>query len=212
LSDDLPTRPVSVVIVGADALARGGLAAALAGRPDVAVLLAAAPGPPLDRALRERPPEVLIWDAADPSGEALPGDGALPVVALCSDAAAAAGALAAGAVAALARDGDPDRLAAAVYGALQGLVVLDEAFAAELLAPSTAPRDGLEGPLEALTPREREVLALLADGMSNRRVARRLGVSEHTAKFHVASILAKLDADSRTDAVVRAARLGLLVL
>jgi two-component system nitrate/nitrite response regulator NarL len=63
-----------------------------------------------------------------------------------------------------------------------------------------------------LTPREREVLAAMADGASNKVIARRLGISIHTAKFHVAAILAKLDSDSRTEAVARAAHLGLLML
>jgi DNA-binding CsgD family transcriptional regulator len=67
----------------------------------------------------------------------------------------------------------------------------------------------LDGPL---TPREIEVLAVMADGASNKVIARRLGISFHTAKFHVASILAKLDADSRTEAVALAARLGLVML
>jgi DNA-binding NarL/FixJ family response regulator len=66
--------------------------------------------------------------------------------------------------------------------------------------------------MPALTPREREVLAAMADGASNKVIARRLGISFHTAKFHVASILAKLDADTRTEALARAARLGLVML
>jgi DNA-binding CsgD family transcriptional regulator len=64
----------------------------------------------------------------------------------------------------------------------------------------------------ALTPRELEVLALLAEGASNKAIARRLGISTHTAKFHVASIIDKLDAVSRTDAVAHAARLGVILL
>ena len=63
-----------------------------------------------------------------------------------------------------------------------------------------------------LTPREHEVLAAMVDGASNKVIARRLGISIHTAKFHVAAILAKLDADSRTEAVARAAHLGLVML
>ena len=62
----------------------------------------------------------------------------------------------------------------------------------------------------ALTPREREVLALLAEGASNKAIARRLGISVHTAKFHVGSLLDKLDASGRTDAVTHAARLGVI--
>jgi DNA-binding CsgD family transcriptional regulator len=64
----------------------------------------------------------------------------------------------------------------------------------------------------ALTPRELEVLALLAEGASNKLIARRLGISAHTAKYHVASLLEKLDAVSRTDAVAHAARIGVLHL
>jgi DNA-binding CsgD family transcriptional regulator len=64
----------------------------------------------------------------------------------------------------------------------------------------------------ALTARELEVLALLAEGASNKLIARRLGISSHTAKYHVASLLEKLDAVSRTDAVAHAARIGVLHL
>ncbi len=69
-----------------------------------------------------------------------------------------------------------------------------------------------DAPAEALTPREREVLQLLAEGLANRAIAQRLAISEHTVKFHVNAILGKLNAQSRTEAVVRAARLGLLIL
>ena len=65
---------------------------------------------------------------------------------------------------------------------------------------------------EALTPREREVLALLAEGLSNKAIADRLAISEHTAKFHVNAVLAKLGVQRRTEAVVRAARMGLVTL
>jgi len=94
--------------------------------------------------------------------------------------------------------------------------VLAEArpFLAALLAadqpdPATVENGEADGPL---TPREIEVLAAMADGASNKVIARRLGISFHTAKFHVASILAKLDADSRTEAVAHAARMGLVML
>jgi DNA-binding NarL/FixJ family response regulator len=61
-----------------------------------------------------------------------------------------------------------------------------------------------------LTPREHQVLELVAEGLSNKLIGLRLDISEHTAKFHVNSLLEKLEADTRTDAVVRAARRGLL--
>ena len=65
---------------------------------------------------------------------------------------------------------------------------------------------------KALTPREREVLVLLAQGATNKTIARRLGITVHTVKFHVGSLIDKLDAAGRTDAVAHAARIGVLIL
>jgi len=77
--------------------------------------------------------------------------------------------------------------------------------------PATAVAASPDDPV-GLTPREAEVLALLAEGASNKLVARRLGISVHTAEFHVGSLLDKLDATGRTDAVAHAARLGVIRL
>jgi DNA-binding NarL/FixJ family response regulator len=65
---------------------------------------------------------------------------------------------------------------------------------------------------EPLTPREIEVLSMLAEGAGNKMIARRLGISEHTVKFHVGSILSKLDASSRTEAVTLGLRQGLIMV
>ena len=75
-------------------------------------------------------------------------------------------------------------------------------------APVAQPETTGERPVEALTPRENEVLQLLAEGLTNQAIAQRLAISEHTVKFHVNAILGKLAAQSRADAVVRATRLG----
>ena len=74
------------------------------------------------------------------------------------------------------------------------------------------PLDGAEPPAEPLTPRETEVLALVAEGLSNKAIADELGISDQTVKFHISSIAGKLGATSRTDAVRLAVRRGLLVL
>jgi len=71
-----------------------------------------------------------------------------------------------------------------------------------------AARDRPEVPDVALTPRELAVLALIAEGASNKAIARKLGISVHTVKFHIASLLDKLDAEGRTEAVAQAARMG----
>jgi len=93
--------------------------------------------------------------------------------------------------------------------AAHGLVVLDPS----LVNPVLEARDPSSASLvEELTPRELEVLGLLAEGLPNKAIARRLGISDHTVKFHVNAVLGKLGAQSRTEAVVRATRLGLILL
>jgi DNA-binding CsgD family transcriptional regulator len=79
-----------------------------------------------------------------------------------------------------------------------------------LVGPDTTA--GQAEPYSPLTPREVEVLMLLAEGASNKTIARRLGISVHTAKFHVGRLIDKLEATGRTDAVAHAARLGVLRL
>lgn len=71
---------------------------------------------------------------------------------------------------------------------------------------------GEAGPRAVLTPRETEVLRLMADGASNKIIAHKLGISDHTAKFHVTSILSKLNAGTRTEAVTLGVRMGLIYL
>src|SRR5262249_58818697 len=121
----------------------------------------------------------------------------------------AGAALAAGARGVLLRDTPADRLAAALEAAVRGLVVLDESLAEGWLR---RPAAGAAPLVEPLTPRELQVLELLAEGLSNKAIAGRLGISDHTAKFHVNAILGKLGVQSRTEALVQAARLGLIVL
>jgi DNA-binding NarL/FixJ family response regulator len=124
-------------------------------------------------------------------------------------------ALHAGAGAILPRSAARDEIVAAIKAVTNGLVVLPRALVATLIgAASLADElpDGDDSADARLTPRELEVLAAMADGASNKAIARRLEISFHTAKFHVAAILAKLDADSRTEAVTRAAQLGLVML
>jgi len=112
--------------------------------------------------------------------------------------------------------GDPeiaDRIAA-VLGGVDGIeLVSDTSDAADavVIAGRPSPRPAIGSDI-ALTPRELEVLALLAEGASNKMIARRLGISAHTAKFHVGSLMEKLGATSRTDAVMHAARLGVINL
>ena len=115
--------------------------------------------------------------------------------------------LRAGAREALSQDVTPEQIVAAVHAAAAGLLVVPAED-----SPVFLPRSPVEQLVEALTPREMDVLEMLAEGSSNKMIAHGLSISEHTAKFHVNSILAKLNAGTRTEAVTRGIRLGLIKL
>jgi DNA-binding NarL/FixJ family response regulator len=153
--------------------------------------------------------EVLLWDVGERAKSAV--DGArlerTPTLALVRDEDAALELLRAGALGVLLRSAEGERLLAALRTVATGLSVFDPSLLRSLLSTRAAPRDGL-----SLTPREAEVLGLMAEGLSNKLIADRLKISDHTAKFHVNAILNKLDAETRTEAVVSAARRGLLML
>jgi DNA-binding NarL/FixJ family response regulator len=205
-SGDVP--PLRLVVVGEDALARAGLRALA----ESAGLHVAADVPPAGAEdLAEDEADAAAWDVG-PRGtfDGLRALSArLPVVAVLWSDEQAGEALAAGARAVLLRDRVEARLLPAVTAAAAGLVTLDEGLAESVLRPRPSPAPSLAEPL---TPREMEVVQLLAEGLTNRRIGERLGISEHTAKFHVNAILAKLGASSRSEAVAQAARLGLVLL
>jgi DNA-binding NarL/FixJ family response regulator len=120
-------------------------------------------------------------------------------------------ALRSGAEAVLPPDASREELWLAIKAAARGFAVVPADILGDLLDREELPEE-VDRTRPILTAREGEVLALLAAGASNKAIARRLGISAHTAKFHVASILDKLDATGRTDAVAQGVRLGLLML
>jgi two-component system, NarL family, nitrate/nitrite response regulator NarL len=187
------------------------LATLLTGQPGCTVTGQVASAADLHEAVQIYRPQVAVWDLGE-SGTALERFGStlgIPIVVLLRTEAEAAGAWAAGVRGLLLRQASGEHLAAAVIAVTQGLAVVDP----ELLASLVPPRAHQPAePLEPLTPREIEVLQWLAEGEQNKEIARRLGISEHTVKFHVNAILGKLNVSSRTEAVVRATRLGLILL
>ena len=106
-------------------------------------------------------------------------------------------------------DAPPEELAAAVSAAAQGLIVLPKPLTARLLQGSATSVEELPEPL---TAREREVLELLGRGLSNRLIGQELHISEHTVKFHISSLYAKLEVGNRAEAVSQGARHGLISL
>jgi NarL family two-component system response regulator YdfI len=123
-----------------------------------------------------------------------------------------ADALRAGVRSILPRDVAFGEITGAIEAAAAGLVALHPADVNALLAASRPDRPPATESGEALTPRELDVFAMLAEGAGNKAIAWKLGISEHTVKFHVASIMSKLDAGSRTEAVAIGIRRGLIML
>ena len=135
-------------------------------------------------------------------------------VILLADDVDAVAALRAGVAAVLPRSAELADLRIALDAVVRGLAVAPLRMIERAWRDAVERRHGLDPAADSigLTSRELEVLSLLGEGASNKEIARRLAISVHTAKFHVASILEKLDATGRTDAVAHAARLGLLML
>lgn len=207
--------PLRVLVCGPDLLARVGLAALLNTLPDVTVVGQVAPGDLPTTALTVYQPDVMLWDAGwQPQSQVEAVADAVAagyrIVLLLPDPAAARTVQTSGAHGLLLRTNEGAPLAAALRAVACGLMVFDPPITPLLSAPPT--RADETYPVEALTPREQEVLQGLAQGLSNKLIARQLAISEHTVKFHVNAILGKLGAQSRTDAVVRATRAGLLLL
>ena len=200
-------------LLGNDPLARAGLAQ-LALQAHCAIVGQASSremGEPLWGELEELMPDLLIWDVAagwETAVFTLP-DLPFATIALLATPEDAPQVWSSGVQGLLTRQLDSDTLRAAVQAVHQGLRV----FAPELLPHLLAAvvNDGEETAVD-LTPRESEVLQLMAEGLTNKAIAQQLAISSHTVKFHVNAIMGKLHAQSRTEAVVQATRRGLISL
>ena len=196
-----------------DQLARAGLTALLDQQPECVVVGQVAIYEEVKASLEVYQPDVQLWELGWDPISALeyladfPED-APPVLALVSDDSHAADAWAAGARGVILRDTDAERVTAALKAIGAGFGLLDLSLATPVMPLRSVP----DGNSPVLTPRELDTLRLLADGLPNKTIAVRLGISQHTVKFHVNSILGKLSAQSRTEAVTNAARLGLIFL
>jgi DNA-binding NarL/FixJ family response regulator len=193
LEDESDLEVVGAVAGGEEALERLGVLAAEGRRPDVVLMdlkMAPMDGIESTRQIRARYPDV-------------------EVVSLTSFAEQerVRAALEAGASGYLLKEADPDEIAAAVRAAHRGEIQLDPAVTRPLITSLTQPRDDLTS---RLTPRERDVLGLLAAGKSNKEIAGDLVISERTARTHVSNLLGKLGVSSRTQAALLAVREGLV--
>lgn len=207
-----------ILIIAEDPITRAGLATLLDREENCTVAGQIAGLDELPTAFDVYRPDVLVWDmgwdptnAIDRLAELMAEDEeaqTLRVVSLLPDAENTADVWNAGARGLMLRNAEADDIAAALAAVARGLTVFDPT-----LAPVILPAENvMAAPVEALTPRELDVLQLLAEGLSNKAIAQRLEISAHTVKFHVNAIMGKLDARSRTEAVVHAMRLGVIIL
>ncbi len=211
---------IRVFIVAASPLIRAGLHSMLADSR-VDIVGSAADLESISGQLVDVEPDVVLVEAAADAQEELLNaleDAELaqeyPVILLSEQPKTAwlSKALRAGVRAVLPRDVAPEQLRAALEAAAAGLVVIHPSELDTVLSATIGPSAPLDELLEPLTRREREVLQMLAAGLANKKIAVRLAISDHTVKFHVASILGKLGASTRTEAVSAGIRRGLVML
>jgi DNA-binding NarL/FixJ family response regulator len=194
---------IRIAVVARDRLSRAGLVALLGAFDDLIVEELDVDDFLASR-IRVMRPDAILCDGEAGDFRLLEAAG----VVLLDDPSLAVETLAAGARGILMRDASPQRIRAALIAASEGIIVIDDALATAVLQQSRPPYELVE----PLTARELEVMQLLASGRTNKEIAQRLGVTEHTVKFHVNSILGKLGVATRTEAVVHAARLGIVML
>jgi DNA-binding NarL/FixJ family response regulator len=157
-----------------------------------------------------RRPDVLITDTLE---DLVPASAGTEAVVVFTDVHGAADALQIGATAVLSAAADANAVRAAVRSAAAGLTTLSAEFRRHVVDGRDGHEpDGEEDEPAVLTARELQVLQLLVEGASNKAIARRLGITPHTVKFHVAAIAGKLGASGRTDAVAKAVRQGLVMV
>ncbi len=195
---------ISVLIVDDHPVVRQGLLALLEVQDDIVVAGEAGDGPTAVSLATSLRPDIVLLDLKLPGMDGIEvlqtlASSGLRVLVLTSatEPAAASQAVRAGAAGVLYKDIDPDALVRAIRSVCDGNVLLAPEAAGSLVRGSR---------VDALTPREREVLARIAEGRSNREIARLLRLSEKTVKAHVSSVLAKLGVQDRTQAAVYAVR------
>jgi DNA-binding NarL/FixJ family response regulator len=208
---------IRVLVVAESELERAGLEALLASRGHVPVGGGSASLAEVRSRVEETSPQVvlaLLERGADPPRLALPPDAAAraPTLVLLGDSLPrgwAVRAARAGARAVLPRTASADAIIAAVEAAAAGLLVLPSDALAEVPQGTAASTSAAP---EALTAREAQILALLAEGLVNKQIAARLGISRHTVKTHLGALFHKLGVSTRAEAVAAGARAGVILL
>ena len=199
-----------MLLVAASAVRRAGLEALLKTSPSVKLVGSLHNPHAVEQYAAQLQPDVILLDL-DNETPTRPST-SLAVIALIDEPSAdwVARALRSGVKAILPRDSSIDEILAAIQAAHAGLVLLDPDVTQNLASRIPAPT--VTAGFDELTPREIEVLRMLAEGLGNREMAARLGISDHTVKFHISSILDKFGAATRTEAVTMGIRMGIILL
>jgi two-component system, NarL family, response regulator YdfI len=217
-----------VLVVAGSAVVRAGLESILLHAGDgnrFSLVGGDVPRSTLAEQLDELEPDVVLLELGSPDEPlVLPAErGAPPAIVLLAEAGESgwlSDTLRGGVLAILPRHAGAEEIVAAVSAAAAGLVTIHPSFVESLVASPVANAEAIDfaaprtraGDVRGeLTPREIEILRMLAEGLANKQIAARLGISEHTVKFHIASVYAKLGASSRTEAVRIGAQRGMVV-
>jgi DNA-binding NarL/FixJ family response regulator len=219
-----------VLIAAESPISQRGLEALLRGDSFIEIVGSVDPNAGnLAHEIEDLQPDVIVFERRNFDEDVLPPvfpteDASGPRIVLLTDQGTgelAREALRAGVRAVLPRDAEGEEILAAIEAAASGLIALDPETLAAALAvtanglrgePNRAGASPPRAPGSALSPREIEVLQMIAEGLGNKEIASRLKISEHTIKFHVSSIFTKLDVSSRTEAVTLGVRLGIILL
>ena len=212
-------RVIRVLLAAASTLRRAGLEALVKKAPLLQLAGSLHGARAVPQYAAQLQPDVVLLDLQNEhrslESPALPQIPAgFPVVTLIDEPSAdwTAHALRSGVKAILPGDSGIDEILAAIQAACAGFVLLDPEVTRNLALRIPTSSAQPAAALDDLTPREIEVLRMLADGLGNREMASRLGISDHTVKFHISSILDKLGAATRTEAVTLGIRMGIILL
>ena len=201
---------ITLLIADDHPLVRGALTQLLGDAEDISVVATAADGQEAVARALEKSPDVVLMDLEMPAVNGIEATRALReagsaarivVLTTFSDRDRIIGALDAGALGYLLKDAEPEEIIRGVRAAARGESPLAPRAASELITERTAPRQGI-----ALSPREREVLALVAEGLPNKLIARQLEISEKTVKAHLTSVFGQIGVTDRTQAALWAQR------
>jgi len=210
---------IRVLIVADSAVVRAGLDSLVSSSQSFVVAGSVSTTEDLAGQIAERQPDLVLADWSNSGGRSLPAfldvesEITIPIVVVADDLETewVPERLRAGVRAVLPREAEPAQILSAMESVASGLVVLHPLSLAQMLAALRAGPHALPS-LQPLTERELEVLEMLAQGLGNKAIAWKLGISEHTVKYHVASLFDKLNAGSRAEAVAIGIRHGLVMM